>query len=1113
MAYDADGILRQSHLMNPPQSDSQTAARPSLMVVGIGASAGGLKALQQFVEVVPADSGMAFVVIVHLDPERESRMAELLRDRASIPVTQVGEPTTLEANHVYIIPPGRDLAMQGTMLTLRERGERSHHAPVDLFFRTLAEVYGQDAVGVILSGTGADGTAGIRYIRQAGGITVAQSPDESEFDGMPTSAIATGLIDLVLPSSRIPSELLRLRRFPARSESGSGESAASDVGLPQVLAALRSRTGHDFSLYKQATVLRRVDRRLRFNGVGTLEEYLPLLQSSSTECQALLRDLLISVSSFFRDPDAFTALSRLVPSLFDGKGPEDTVRVWVVGCATGEEVYSLAMVLAEYVADLSGPPRIQMFATDIDEKGYEWGRAGLYSAAAVASISPERLRRFFTKESGGYRIAKSLRELVLFAGHNVLHDPPFSRMNLISCRNLFIYLQPEAQERVLETFHFALNPEGLLFLGASESLGERGLFVDTDEATHRLYHRGTAPYRALPRLSAADPVPRAGSPVDRAQPAPPANSRHRISYGELHVRLVEQYAPASVVIDEHMDCVHLSAGAGRFLRLGEGEPSHNLMHLAREDLRRVLRTAVHHAFDSGTPTSRRVRMNLDGSQRLVSVEVRPKDVDGAEAGKFALVVFRENDTEGRTAAPAVEQTEPADKPDEVELEEELSRTRVLLETTTAAHDRAVGELQAMNEELQSIIEEQKAAAEELDTGREEIQSINEELTTINQEHQSTIEELKRTNADLQNLIESTEIGTIFLDRAMRVRRFTPAVGALFNFVPEDQGRPLSHITHRLQYIELIDDVAQVYQSLERIEREVESENGESFIVRINPYRSLDGGHDGAVLTFFNNTAQHRINEELLEAKTAAESANLAKGTFLATLSHEFRTPLNAIVGYADLLQLDGALNAAQEMKVERIRAGGWHLVSMIEEILGFAKLDGGHEVASYELFDASELAREAKALVEPAAAAKGLTFALDIPSEVVEVETDRGKARQILINLCGNAVTYTPTGTISLRVRGEDGQVLFEVRDTGIGIAHENHARIFDRFWQVDGASTRPSGGLGIGLAAAREYARLLGGDVEVDSELNRGSTFRVSLPRKKPRRPLTPTAAASVVR
>jgi signal transduction histidine kinase len=294
---------------------------------------------------------------------------------------------------------------------------------------------------------------------------------------------------------------------------------------------------------------------------------------------------------------------------------------------------------------------------------------------------------------------------------------------------------------------------------------------------------------------------------------------------------------------------------------------------------------------------------------------------------------------------------------------------------------------------------------------------------------------------------------------------------------------------------------------------VESENGESFIVRINPYRSLDGGHDGAVLTFFNNTAQHRINEELLEAKTAAESANLAKGTFLATLSHEFRTPLNAIVGYADLLQLDGALNPAQGVKVERIRAGGWHLVSMIEEILGFAKLDGGHEVASYELFDASELAREAKALVEPAAAAKGLTFALDIPSEVVELETDRGKARQILINLCGNAVTYTPTGTISLRVRGEDGQVLFEVRDTGIGIAHENHARIFDRFWQVDGASTRPSGGLGIGLAAAREYARLLGGDVEVDSELNRGSTFRVSLPRKKPHRRPTPTAGSSVVR
>ena len=463
-----------------------------LGVVGIGASAGGLKALQQFVEALPADSGLAYVVIMHLDPERESRMSELLQDRAAIPVSQVNGPVALEANHIYVIPPGQDLTMGVGGVELRKRGERADHAPVDLFFRTLAEVCGADAVGVILSGTGLDGTAGIRYIREAGGMTVAQSTEEASYDGMPASAISTGFIDLVLPSAQIPGELVRLRRKP-REAGGASTSADADAGLAGVFAALRSRTGHDFSMYRRSTVLRRLDRRLRFNNVTTLEAYQPLLEASATESQALLRDLLISVSSFFRDPEAFAALSALMPSLFAGKVAADTVRVWVVGCATGEEVYSIAMLLAEYASKLADPPRLQLFATDIDEHGYAWARTGFYTAAAVANLEPARLENYFTREANGYRITKSLRELVLFAGHNVLHDPPFSRMDLISCRNLFIYLQPDAQARALETFHFATNPEGLLFLGASESAGDSGLFSPVAGSTHRLFRRNAAP--------------------------------------------------------------------------------------------------------------------------------------------------------------------------------------------------------------------------------------------------------------------------------------------------------------------------------------------------------------------------------------------------------------------------------------------------------------------------------------------------------------------------------------------------------------------------------------------------------------------------------------------
>lgn len=392
-------------------------------------------------------------------------------------------------------------------------------------------------------------------------------------------------------------------------------------------------------------------------------------------------------------------------------------------------------------------------------------------------------------------------------------------------------------------------------------------------------------------------------------------------------------------------------------------------------------------------------------------------------------------------------------------------------------------------------EEQRAATEELETGREEIQSINEELTTINQEHQSTIEELKRTNADLQNLIESTGIGTIFLDRSMRIRRFTPTAGALFAFVPSDQGRSLSDIAHRLVHDRLEDDVASVLESLDAVEREVESETGESYILRINPYRSMDGAHDGVVLTFVDNTAQRDAREELREAKVLAESANLAKGTFMATLSHEFRTPLNAILGYADLLQFVGPLSEAQELKVARIKAGGWHLAAMIDEILSFARLDGGHEEVRPETLDARMIGRDAGMLVEPAANAKGLAVVVDLPDEPLEITTDVDKARQVVVNLCGNATKYTESGAVTLRVVGEADRVVFVVSDTGIGIAPEHQARIFERFWQVDGGSTRAAGGLGIGLAAAREYARLLGGDVTVESELDSGSTFRFWLP------------------
>jgi two-component system, chemotaxis family, CheB/CheR fusion protein len=1061
-------------------------------VVGIGASAGGLKALQRFFESVPADSGMAFVVIMHLDPERESRIAELLQDRTAVPVTQVTADTTVQADRIYVIPPSHDLAIAGNTIRIQDRGGRPQHAPVDLFLRTLAEAYGADAIGVLLSGTGTDGTDGIRFIKERGGITSAQTPAEADYEGMPASAIASGQIDLVLPAAEIPIELLRLMRMPSTLHSAA-PPPDTEAQLSRVFAALRGKTGHDFSRYKRSMVLRRLERRLGFAGVSTLEEYLPLLQKGPAEIEALVRDLLISVSGFFRDPDAFGALNGAIPALFEGKESDGTVRVWVVGCATGEEAYSLAILLNEHAATLENPPRIQIFATDIDEHAYSQGREGLYSAAAVAEIPSERLRRFFTQEAGHYRVAKVLREGVLFAVHNVLHDAPFSKVDLISCRNLLIYLQPDAQAQAVETFHYALRPDGLLFLGKAETAGESGLFTPISEP-QRLYRRDAAAHVVLPRLSSADPSPRRGAPPAGPPEDGGDTTAERFSYGALHLRMLETYGPPSLIVDEALNVVHRSERSGRYLHLGGGVPTHNLIDLSRGDLRVELRTALYQAFEKGLPAIGRVRID-DADNRVVNLQVHPPLAKEKGARRFAMVVFDEA-AEVEPVSAAAEGT--GQRETVAFLEAELRRKREQLETTSAAYERTVEELQSANEEMQSVNEEQKAAAEELETSREEIQSMNEELTTINQEHQNTIEELKRTNADLQNLIASTEIATIFLDGAMRIRRFTPAASALFNFVDTDQGRPLSHITHRLDYPELVEEVQGVLTSLVRSEREVSSDDGESYIVRINPYRSVDDDVDGAIITFFDHTAQKRVEDELREAKAGADAASLVKGTFLATASHEFRTPLTGILGYAELLGLDGTLTPAQEHQVGRITALGRHLASLIDEILTIAQLRSGGHAIDWEWVDAGEIAREAALLVEPAARAKGLALILDLPDGPSELETDRRKLRHVLVNLCGNAVKFSDRGEVRLRVRPEEAHIAFEVRDTGLGIAPEHLSRIFHPFWQVDDASTRPAEGMGIGLATVEEYTRLLSGYVEVKSEIGSGSTFRLRLPRKR---------------
>ncbi len=854
--------------------------RKDLVVVGIGASAGGVGALREFFSHVSADSGMAYVVIVHLSPEHESSLSSVLQNQVAVPVTEVTGTLAVEPNHVYVIPPTKYLVVEDGVIRLAapER-PRGGHTSIDLFFRSLAQTYRENAVGIVLSGTGTDGTLGLGRIKEEGGFVIAQDPAEAEYADMPRSAIATDMVDIVLPVAEMPAKLLALRdsarriTFPDEPEEEAAPRELEEGVLREILTLVRLRTGNEFQQYKRPTLLRRIARRLQVHELSDLAGYLRLLREQPEEVNALLRDLLITVTSFFRDHDSFEFLQKeIIPKLFVGKGPNDQVRVWSVGCATGEEAYSLAMLLAEYRASRDNPPRIQVFATDIDDRAIAQARDCRYPGTISLDVSPERLQRFFIHEGDLYQIRKELRETVLFASHNALSDPPFSKLDLISCRNLLIYLNREMQERTLEIFHFALRADGYLFLGASESADMvPGLFTEADKK-RRIYHR-----RPAIGLPGAIPSLSPGKWQLRLPEVPAGGAGNSVSAGRLHEEVVEQFAPPSILINEDYDVVHMSAHAGRYLRPSGGELSRNLLKLVHPDLRLDLRAALLELKNQARAVpveSRRIAIDLDGEKRWVNLSVRPVIGSPEAARGFLLVIFDE------TPETAPQASEPGLAPPgggEMlrQLEQELQRTKDQLRLIVEQYETSTEELRASNEELQAINEELRSATEELETSKEELQSVNEELTTVNQEYKEKIDEIGRANSDLQNLMGSTDIGTIFLDRELRIKLYTPPAQQLFNITPVDLGRPLQHFSNKLERSSLIEDTNEVLRTLQATEREVHSADDHWYLARMAPYRTLDEKIDGVVLTFVDITTRKRSEEQLRrQADTLREQAEI-----------------------------------------------------------------------------------------------------------------------------------------------------------------------------------------------------------------------------------------------
>ena len=848
---------------DPPQPDGPLDTPP---VVGIGASAGGIGALREFFSHVELPSGAAYVVILHLSPDRDSHLAEVLQSASAMPVAQVTSSVAIEADHVYVLSPNKSLTISGGQLSVADfTRTEERRAPVDVFFRALADSHGSRSVAVVLSGTGPNGSAGVKRIKAYGGLVIVQDPAEADYGDMPRNSIATGLVDVILPvramAAKIAAYIEHLRRDIPDAEPGDAGNDDGDA-MREVLALLRVRTGHDFSNYKLATVRRRVERRMTLREVPSITNYAGLIRQEPAEAVSLMQELLISVTNFFRDGTAWRALEqRIIPRLFSNKGVTEQVRVWIPGCATGEEAYSIAILLAEHMANPLDRPAIQLFATDLDLRAISIAREGLYSAAEVAEVSEERLQRFFVRDPAGYRIRRELREQVLFAQHNLVKDPPFSHLDLISCRNLLIYLNHAVQERVIETFHFALRPGGYLFVGNSEAPeGSNELFMRVDSEAH-VYESRTVTTRLAVPLVVGAPT------MTRPARIPEARSADRLAPADLHQRMLEQYAPPSVIISADHHVVHMSERAGRYMQIRGGELTRDLLLLVQPELRPDLRTALHQAArDRITVDVRGIAVTRENGTARIDLSVRPALREGDPARGFFLVVFDEAAPGTRADdEPSRTLTSPAE-PVVLHLEEELVRLKAQLRSTIEQYETQVEEAKASNEELQAMNEELRSAAEELETGKEELQSVNEELTTVNEELKIKIDELAVTNNDFQNFINATDIGAIFLDRSLRVKFSTPLAREVFNLLDSDGGRLLSDITSKLSYTGVHDDVQRVLDRLTPIEREVQSDNDHWHLMRLRPYRTSDNRIDGVVITFQDISERHVAVEHLRQSE-------------------------------------------------------------------------------------------------------------------------------------------------------------------------------------------------------------------------------------------------------
>jgi two-component system CheB/CheR fusion protein len=910
------------------------APSPSFLIVGIGASAGGLEAMEEFFHHMPPSNGMAFVVVSHQHAGHVSLLPSLLGRCTAMSVVEATDRMEVEPNHVYLAPGGTNLAILHGILHLMEPASQERvPLPIDYFLRSLADDRKQGAIGIILSGTGTDGTLGLRAIKAESGMTIAQEPQSAKYQGMPRSAIAAGVVDVVHPANQMSEPLLAYARNLTRPALSLPEHDALQT-LQKIFILLRDRTGNDFAAYKGNTIHRRIERRMNVHQIQNLVQYLRFVRTNPHELDALFQELLIGVTSFFRDPQAFEALARKgLPSLVEGKPEGAALRLWVAGCSTGEEAYSLAILLQEYLTHKKLRLTLQIFASDLDNRAIETARAGLYPVGIAGDLTPARLQRFFTKEDSSYRIKKDIRDLVVFATHNVLADAPFTKLDILSCRNLLIYLNTPTQQKLLSLFHYGLKPKGILFLGSSETIGEPERLFTVIDRKWKLFRRSSEPHALLHLERFPGGFMRAAAEPN-AEVEVPLPTRPMSISTLIQQLLVSRYAPAAVVVNTRGEVVYIHGHTGAYLEPAPGPPTHHLVEMAREGLQHDLATALHQAAGKGKEVVRH-DIPVKANRHVILVNLAVKKLTEPESLQGLLLVTFETVRADKTAVRKAAQGRAAVplKKGKPGLMQELELTKQRLQRTIEELQRSNEELKSTNEELQSTNEELQSTNEELETAKEEMQSLNEELLTVNSELQGKLDALADSNDDLQNLLNSTEVATIFLDNELHIKRFTSEAKRVSNLIASDVGRPLSDIAPKLTSERLLEDAQDVLQTLVVKEREVQTTGGSWFAMRILPYRTAKNTIDGLVLTFMDITKMKKAEQVIESARSFADSIVETVREPLLVLDDQLRV-VSANQSFYRIFQV-GPREVEQQL-LYHLCNGAWNIPALrrlLEEVL------------------------------------------------------------------------------------------------------------------------------------------------------------------------------------